>query len=43
MEAEIAVGMLLKRFSQIELATRKIRWRKGLTFRGMHELPLRLS
>ena len=43
MEAAIAIGRLLQRFGRIELGTRKIRWRKGLTFRGMHELPLALS
>jgi cytochrome P450 len=43
MEAEIAIGMLLARFPRIELSKSKIRWRKGLTFRGMHELLLHLS
>ena len=42
MEAEIAIATLIRRFPNLRLARRKVRWRKGLTFRGLHELPLRL-
>jgi cytochrome P450 len=40
MEGEIAVGTLLRRFPNLRLATKKLRWRSGVTFRGLHELSL---
>jgi cytochrome P450 len=43
MEAQIAIGTLVTRYPKLRLARKKIRWRKGLTFRGVHELPLRIS
>ena len=42
MEAEIVVGTLVRRFPNLTLITRKPRWRKGITFRGVHLLELRL-
>ena len=43
MEAEIAIGTLIRRFPGLRLAPgARIRWRKGITFRGVHELPLLL-
>ena len=42
MEAETAIGTLIRRYPNLQLATKKLRWRKGLTFRGVHELPLRI-
>jgi cytochrome P450 len=42
MEAEIAIATLITRYPNLKLATKKLRWRKGITFRGLHELPLRL-
>ena len=43
-EAQIAIGTLIARYPNLRLATRpgKLRWRKGITFRGLHELPLHL-
>jgi cytochrome P450 len=41
MEAEIAIGKLVARFPELKLATRRVRWRKGITFRGVESLPLR--
>ncbi len=41
MEAETAIGTLVTRYPKLQLATKKLRWRKGLTFRGLHELALR--
>jgi cytochrome P450 len=38
MEAEAAIGTLITRYPKLQLATKKLRWRKGLTFRGLHEL-----
>jgi cytochrome P450 len=43
MEAEIAIEKLVARFPKLQLATRKVRWRKGITFRGVIELPLHFS
>ena len=40
MEAEIAIGKLVARFPNLKLATKRIRWRKGITFRGVHALEL---
>ena len=42
MEAETAIGTLITRYPKLQLATKKLRWRKGLTFRGVYELPLRI-
>jgi cytochrome P450 len=42
MEAETAIGTLITRYPKLALATRKLRWRKGLTFRGLHELRLKI-
>ncbi|HEV2294485.1 MAG TPA: cytochrome P450 [Tepidisphaeraceae bacterium] len=42
MEAETAIATLITRYPKLQLATNKLRWRKGLTFRGVHELPLRI-
>jgi cytochrome P450 len=39
-EAQVAIGTLITRYPKLRLATRKLRWRKGITFRGLHELPL---
>ncbi len=40
MEARIVIGTLLARFPNLRLSKQKIRWRKGITFRGVHELWL---
>jgi cytochrome P450 len=42
MEAQIAISALLQRFPGMQLARQKIRWRKGITFRGVHELVLKI-
>lgn len=42
MEAETAIGTLITRYPKLQLATKKLRWRKGLTFRGVYELPLKI-
>jgi cytochrome P450 len=44
MEAEIAVGSLLRRFPEMELATDRpdVRWRPSALLRGPAELPVRL-
>jgi cytochrome P450 len=41
-EAQIAIGQLAARFPKMRLATRKLRWMKGLTFRGVKKLPVLL-
>ena len=41
-EAQIAIGTLITRYPKLRLATKKLRWRKGITFRGLHELPLHI-
>ena len=38
MEAEIAIGQLAARFPKMRLATTRVKWMKGLTFRGVKEL-----
>jgi cytochrome P450 len=44
MEAEIAIGTLITRFPNLRLeARRRLRWRKGMTFRGLESLPVRLG
>jgi cytochrome P450 len=42
MEAEIVIGTLVRRFPNLKLLTRRPRWRKGITFRGVHSLELGL-
>jgi cytochrome P450 len=41
-EGQIAIAALLRRFPNLQLASRRVRWRKGITFRGLHELRLKL-
>ena len=43
-EAQIAIGTLITRYPNLRLTIKpsKLRWRKGITFRGLHELPLKL-
>jgi cytochrome P450 len=45
MEAEIALGTLLRRFPAMELATDRaaIAWRPSALLRGPAELPVRLG
>jgi cytochrome P450 len=40
MEAQVVIGRLLDRFPNLRLARQKLRWRSGLTFRGLHALQL---
>jgi cytochrome P450 len=40
MEAEIAIGQLAARFPGMRLATNRVKWMKGLTFRGAMKLPV---
>jgi pimeloyl-[acyl-carrier protein] synthase len=40
MEAQIAVTALIQRYPKLRLAGGKLKWRKGLSFRGVHELRL---
>jgi len=40
MEGEIAIGSLINRFSDLKLSRAKLRWQKGLTFRGVRSLPV---
>jgi len=40
MEAEITFTAMLRRFPKLRLARQKIRWRKGITFRGVEALEL---
>ena len=40
MEASIALTTILQRFPNLRLAKGKLRWQKGLTFRGLKALPL---
>jgi pimeloyl-[acyl-carrier protein] synthase len=42
MEAGIAIGAMVTRFPKLALTTKKLRWQKGLTFRGVRELRLKL-
>jgi len=41
LEAEIAIGSLAAMFPTLTLAARKLKWHKGLTFRGIASLPLK--
>jgi hypothetical protein len=43
MEAEIAILELARRFPGIRLAKTKVKWLKGLTFRGVKSLPVLLG
>jgi cytochrome P450 len=38
MEAQIAIGTLVQRFPRLKLATSRLKWQKGLTFRGVKSL-----
>ena len=40
MEARIVIGKVLERFPNLRLAKQKIRWRRGITFRGVQALCL---
>jgi cytochrome P450 len=40
MEAQIAIGTMLARLPNLRLASRKIRWKKGLIFRALHRLDV---
>jgi cytochrome P450 len=42
MEAAIVIGTLVRRFPYLKLLTKKPRWRKGITFRGVQSLELSL-
>ena len=44
MEASIAIASLLARYPKLRLAIspRKLAWQKGLTFRGLRTLPLKI-
>jgi cytochrome P450 len=42
MEAEIVIGTLVRRFPNLKLVTKRPRWRKGITFRGVMSLELGL-
>jgi pimeloyl-[acyl-carrier protein] synthase len=43
MEAAIALRALVERYPQMRLARRRLKWMKGLTFRGVTSLPLRVD
>jgi pimeloyl-[acyl-carrier protein] synthase len=43
MEFQIALGGLINRFPNMRLATKKLKWLKGLTFRGVKQLPVILK
>jgi hypothetical protein len=43
MEAEIAILELARRFPKMRLAKNKVKWLKGLTFRGVKSLPVLLG
>jgi cytochrome P450 len=40
MEAQIVIATMLARTPNLKLAKQRLRWRKGITFRGLHELWL---
>jgi hypothetical protein len=40
MEGQIAVSALLERMPNLKLSRQRIRWRKGITFRGLEKLRL---
>jgi len=43
MEAQVALAALVQRFPDMRLAGGKLKWMKGLTFRGVTELPVILK
>jgi hypothetical protein len=43
MEAQIAVGTLLRRFPKIRPAMSRVRWHKNIIFRGVNELVVQLK
>ena len=44
LEAEVAIGTLVRRLPQLRRAdSAPLRWRAGLFFRGLHELPIAFS
>jgi pimeloyl-[acyl-carrier protein] synthase len=43
MEAAIALQALVERYPRLRLARRRLKWMKGLTFRGVTSLPLRVD
>ena len=43
MEAEVAIGTLAQRCPNLRLTRRRPRWKKGLIFRAMRELPVRFD
>lgn len=43
MEGEIAIGSLVQRFPKMRLVSGKIRWRKGVIFRGPEDLRVRVD
>ena len=40
---DVTIATLLRRMPHLRLAQKNVRWRKGITFRGLQELPLRCS
>src|SRR5207248_1403237 len=40
LEAQIAIGTLIRRFPNIRLATRRVKWNKNIIFRGVKSLPV---
>jgi hypothetical protein len=42
MEGEIVIGTLVRRFPNLKLLTKRPRWRKGITFRGVERLEVSL-
>jgi hypothetical protein len=43
MEAQVAIGTLLRRFPGIRLKTGRVRWHKNIIFRGVNELVVKLK
>jgi pimeloyl-[acyl-carrier protein] synthase len=43
MEAQIAINTLVQRLPNLQLAERKVRWKKGIIFRAARELHLRFD
>jgi len=42
MEAQVVLSMLIERYPRMKWSGGKLRWMKGLTFRGVRQLPLGL-
>jgi cytochrome P450 len=38
MEAQIAIGTMVRRLKNLRIAQGRVRWKKGLTFRAMETL-----